>query len=794
MRTVKSAHTDVRDADLQAVTVIMRRQPNHGLDRTGSTFETMATRVPKAQRVTLTNADKVLYPATGTTKQDVFDYYTSIAEVMVPHIAGRPATRKRWPNGVEQASFFEKQLATSAPDWLPRAAITHRSGTTTYPIIDSPTALAWIAQQAALEVHVPQWRFVAEWTRGGETLKLGPATRLVFDLDPGEGVTMAQLATVARAVRELITDIGLTTFPLTSGSKGLHLYTPLDEPVSSKGATVLAKRVAQQLEKTMPELVTSTMTKSLRAGKVFLDWSQNSGSKTTIAPYSLRGREHPTVAAPRSWAELDDPALTQLGYDEVLSRVSRDGDLLEGLDASGPDRLSKYRSIRDAAKTPEPVPHAKPVTGRNNTFVIQEHHARRLHYDFRLERDGVLVSWAVPKNLPETTAVNHLAVHTEDHPLEYGSFEGGIPKGEYGGGKVIIWDSGTYETEKFRENEVIVNLHGSRIAGRYALIQTNGDQWLAHRMKDQKVFDFDEIAPMLATHGSVAKMTAGQWAFEGKWDGYRLLVDADHGDVRLKTRSGRDVTREYPQLASLADDFAEHHVVLDGEVVALNREDVPSFNEMQNRVRATRIEFWAFDLLYLDGRSLLRARYTDRRKLLETLAGAGNLTVPALLPGDGAEALEYSRKQGWEGVVAKRRDSTYQPGRRSASWVKDKHWNTQEVVVGGWREGEGGRSSGIGALLVGIPGADGLRFAGRVGTGFTERDLANLKATLAPLHTDRSPFDAPLPVPDAKRVTFVEPVLVGEVRYSEWTPDHRLRQPSWRGLCPDKKPNEVVRE
>ena len=215
---------------------------------------------------------------------------------------------------------------------------------------------------------------------------------------------------------------------------------------------------------------------------------------------------------------------------------------------------------------------------------------------------------------------------------------------------------------------------------------------------------------------------------------------------------------------------------------------------MQNRGRATRIEFWAFDLLYLDGRSLLRAHYQDRRKLLETLAGAGNLIVPELLPGDGAEALEYSRKHGWEGVVAKKRDSTYQPGRRSASWVKDKHWNTQEVVIGGWRAGEGGRTSGIGSLLMGIPSAGGLHFAGRVGTGFTERDLANLKKTLAPLHTDQSPFDAPLPARDAKGVTFVEPVLVGEVRYSEWTPDDRLRQPSWRGLRPDKKPSEVVRE
>jgi DNA ligase D-like protein (predicted ligase)/DNA ligase D-like protein (predicted polymerase)/DNA ligase D-like protein (predicted 3'-phosphoesterase) len=757
-----------------------------------------------APRVKLTNPDKVLYPATGTTKADVFGYYTGIAEVMVPHIAGRPATRKRWPNGVTEPSFFEKQLASSAPDWLPRASVAHRSGTTSYPIIDSAEGLAWIAQQAALEVHVPQWRFVAEWTRKGEELKPGPATRLVFDLDPGEGVTMAQLAEVARAVRDLIADIGLTTFPLTSGSKGLHLYCPLDKPVTSRGAVVLAKRVAQQLEKSMPNLVTSTMTKSLRAGKVFLDWSQNSGSKTTIAPYSLRGREYPTVAAPRSWEELDDKKLRHLRYDEVLKRVERDGDLLASLDADvkTPDRLTKYRSMRDPSKTPEPVPGAKPSAGRGDTFVIQEHHARRLHYDFRLERDGVLVSWAVPKNLPDTTAVNHLAVHTEDHPLEYGSFEGTIPKGEYGAGKVVIWDSGSYDTEKFRDSvgkgeekgEVIVTLHGQRISGRYALIQTNGDQWLAHRMKDQNVFQFDELAPMLATEGSVANLKASQWAFEGKWDGYRLLVDADHGEVRLRSRNGRDVTKEYPQLDSLADDLGDHHAVIDGEVVALDASGVPSFTEMQNRARATRIEFWAFDLLYLDGRSLLRARYRDRRQLMETLAGAGSLIVPDLLPGDGAEALDYSREHQWEGVIAKKRDSTYQPARRSASWVKDKHWNTQEVVIGGWRAGEGGRTSGIGSLLMGIPAAAGLQFAGRVGTGFTERDLATLKKTLAPLHTDESPFDTPLLARDAKGVTFVKPTLVGEVRYSEWTPDGRLRQPSWRGLRPDKKPSEVVRE
>jgi bifunctional non-homologous end joining protein LigD len=751
--------------------------------------------VDRIGRVKLTNPDKVLYPASGTTKAEVFDYYINIAEVMLPHIAGRAATRKRWPNGVDEASFFEKQLASSAPDWLNRASITHRSGTTTYPIIDTVEGLAWIAQQAALEVHVPQWRFVPGGRSGAgeDAVDPGPATRLVFDLDPGEGVKMKQLCEVAQAVRQLMGDIGLTTYPLTSGSKGLHLYAPLEEPVSSRGAVVLAKRVAQQLEQAMPKLVTATMTKSLRTGKVFLDWSQNNGSKTTIAPYSLRGREHPTVAAPRTWDEIADPKLRHLRFDEVLERVEENGDLLAELDELVPvaDRLTKYRSMRDASKTPEPVPKKAPMGGKNDLFVIQEHHARRLHYDLRLERDGVLASWAVPKNLPDTPAVNHLAVHTEDHPLEYLAFHGTIPKGEYGAGQMIVWDTGTYETEKFNDHEVIVTLHGNKIDGRYALIQTDGKNWLAHRMKEQKQPQAGDLTPMLATEGSVERLKATQWSFEGKWDGYRVLVDANRGKLNLRSRRGRDVTGEYPQFEALAADLADHHVILDGEAVALDASGVPSFSEMQNRARSTRVEYWAFDILDLDGRSLVRAKYSDRRRLLEALAEGGGLIVPDQLPGDGPAAMEYARKHRWEGVIAKKRDSTYQPGRRSSSWIKDKIWTTQEAVIGGWRQGEGGRFSGIGALMLGIPEDGGLHFAGRVGTGFTEKELAKLKGILKPLETDESPFNTRLPTQDAKGVTFVRPELVGEVRYSERTSDGRLRQPSWRGLRPDKEPEEV---
>ncbi|MGH3953981.1 MAG: ATP-dependent DNA ligase [Mycobacterium sp.] len=776
------------------------------MERISQVWPTQPTSGPS---VRLTNAEKVLYPDTGTTKADIFGYYTAIAPFMLPHIVGRPVTRKRWPNGVGQPSFFEKDLASSAPDWLPRRRIEHKSRYVTYPLIDTSVALAWIAQQAALEVHVPQWRFSGE--------NPGPATRLVFDLDPGEGVVLPQLAQVARAVRDVLDDIGLATFPLTSGSKGLHLYVPLAQPVSSSGAVTVAKKVAVQLEQSMPDLVTATMTRELRAGKVFVDWSQNSGSKTTVAPYSLRGREAPTVAAPRTWEELDDPELRQLRFDEVLERAERDGDLLAGLDdveivgaeSSSrkrliEDRLSTYRSMRDPARTPEPVPAVEPQAGHDSSFVIQEHHATALHYDFRLERDGVLVSWAVPKNLPTEPSVNHLAVHTEDHPLEYGTFEGSIPKGEYGAGEVTIWDSGTYDTEKFidprddsepgcAKGEVIVTLHGKRISGRYALIQTNGKQWLAHRMKDQRspATMPAGLAPMLPTTGSVAGLAADEWAFEGKWDGYRLILECDHGQLRALARSGRDVTAEFPALQRLAHELADHRVVLDGEVVVLDPKGLPSFSLLQNRTAGTETQFWAFDLLYLDGKSLLRTKYRDRRRLLDVLgSGTEAMAVPEQLNGDGAAALAHSHEQGWEGVVAKRLDSTYTPG-RTQSWIKAKNWSSHEVIIGGWRKGQGGRSSGIGALLMGIPDESGLRYAGRVGTGFTEKELASLKERLEPLHRNESPFSAPLSAVEAKDVQFVEPVLVGEVRYGDRTPGGILKHSSWRGLRTDKSVGDV---
>jgi bifunctional non-homologous end joining protein LigD len=441
-------------------------------------------------RIRLTNLDKVLYPETGTTKADVLDYYARVAPYLISHAENRPATRKRWVNGVGTAKkpgevFFQKNLEESAPSWVKRRTIQHEDHDNEYPLVNDLATLTWLGQVAALEIHVPQWQF-------GRTGTHKNPDRLVLDLDPGPGIGLAECAEVARIARKILTGMGLNPLPVTSGSKGIHLYAGLDGKQTSPQVSAVAHELARAIEADHPDLVVSDMKKTLRKGKVLIDWSQNNESKTTITPYSLRGRSRPTVAAPRTWKELDDPGLAHLEYTEVIERMRRK----DPLAVLTSDRLAQYRSMRDASKTPEPVPKRAARKTSGNSFVIHEHHARNLHWDFRLEHDGVLVSWALPKGVPTEYKKNHLAVQTEDHPLEYGKFEGVIPAGEYGAGQVLIWDEGKYSLEKWRDGEeVIVTLEGRKHGThKYALIHTGGSvsasddeksehNWLIHLMK-----------------------------------------------------------------------------------------------------------------------------------------------------------------------------------------------------------------------------------------------------------------------------------------------------------------------
>jgi bifunctional non-homologous end joining protein LigD len=470
--------------------------------------------------------------------------------------------------------------------------------------------------------------------------------------------------------------------------------------------------------------------------------------------------------------------------------------------------LAEYEAKRDFDATPEPRgskrSRARAAAPR---FVVQEHHARSLHWDLRLERDGVLVSWAVPKGIPPDPTRNHLAVQTEDHPMEYLTFAGEIPKGEYGGGSMHLWDTGVYETHKWSEREVMITLHGERVEGRYVLFRTRGDQWMIHRMDPPQ--DPDRVPapralkPMMATLARQAP-TGDGWAWELKWDGVRAIAYVEGGRVQLESRNGNDVTHRYPELRKLGEALGARDVVLDGEIVAFDDASRPSFETLQRRmhvesasairrlVTEVPVTYIVFDVLWREGRSLLDLPYEERRAELESLELNGpSWQTPPNEVGDGRATIDVSTRFGLEGVVAKRLDSRYEPGVRSRAWVKVKNVRRQEFVVGGWQPGEGGRTGSIGSLLVGYYDGDELVYAGKVGSGLSGPLIAELERLFARCGRPTSPF-ARGRVP--KGVSFVEPVLVVEVKFTEWTSIGMIRQPVLLGTRPDKEPLEVVRE
>jgi bifunctional non-homologous end joining protein LigD len=460
--------------------------------------------------------------------------------------------------------------------------------------------------------------------------------------------------------------------------------------------------------------------------------------------------------------------------------------------------LDEYRRRRDHGVTPEPRASDRAATdGAKPIFVVQRHDARRLHYDFRLERDGALASWAVPKGVPLEPGSQHLAVHVEDHPLEYAQFEGEIPAGQYGAGSVEIWDSGWYELlEAKRDGGLTVRLHGSRLDGTWALVpaKLSGDpkNWLILRKREDgppaAAFGARRYLPMLATLAE--RVPRGDdWLFEVKWDGYRAIATIAGGEAALTSRNGNDLTGRFPAVAKeVAKALKTPDCVVDGEVCALDEQGRASFSAMQQGRAGTPLVFYVFDLLEVDGEPIVGLPLTERRKRLEALLDRGSRTVRLSESFDDGEALYVAaEEQGLEGVVAKRAASRYLEGRRSRDWLKVKTHGKQEFVVGGYTRGRGRRGGRFGSLLLGVREGDELVYVGNVGTGFGDDEIDRLLGRLRPLERPDPPFAEVPRLPRVRKdeIVWVEPELVAEVRFAEWTHDRRLRAPSYQGLRED---------
>ena len=833
--------------------------------------------------LTLSNLDKVMYPETGFTKGQVIEYYKNIAPYILPHIEDRPITMKRFPNGIDGEHFYEKEAPSHTPSWVKTFQVpsNRKNSFINYILINDVAALAWSANLANLEIHP----FLAKAPH------IDQPTMVVFDLDPGDGADILNSCEVAFLLKDLLDRLDLESFVKVSGSKGIHLYVPLNTPVTYEATQPFAKSVAQLLENEHRDLVVSEMPKAKRKGKVFVDWSQNSEHKSTVAVYSLRAKAaRPFVALPVSWDEVrkalksKNPAALFFAPDAALKRVKKTGDLFASVQtlkqklprpfldlmtsdpaangARSTTALETYRRKRDFTKTSEPPPSVPRSSGQGTSrlFVIQKHAASRLHYDLRLEMDGTLKSWAVPKGPPYDLHEKRLAMAVEDHPMDYARFEGVIPKGEYGGGTVMVWDIGTYDVidGNYWQGKLHVIFHGKKLNGEWILVkgkdrdgkdnawllikggspmerlsQKQDDSsaltrrsmaqiakaqdavWHSDRNNSETASTIEEppvdleslpkarvkfIEPMLAKSVTALPQATDKWLYEVKLDGYRCLAGKDSRGVTLWSRRGNVFTKDFPTIARACESLPPD-TLLDGEVVALDERGRASFNLLQHRrSKASAIRFYAFDLLIYRGRSLLALQLTERRaRLAEAFTSVDeSVRLSENFDVDPDELLRGAKELGFEGVLAKRKDSLYEPGKRSGAWVKYKLNRSQEFVIGGYTPG-----SPFDALIIGEYHEDNLHFVSKVRNGFVPRLRREVFTKLKPLERPECPFAN---LPEKKRTQWaltreqmkncrwVDPELVAQIEFTEWTPDGHLRSAAFVGLREDKDPREVTRE
>jgi DNA ligase D-like protein (predicted ligase)/DNA ligase D-like protein (predicted 3'-phosphoesterase) len=565
--------------------------------------------------------------------------------------------------------------------------------------------------------------------------------------------------------------------------------------------------------------LTLQIKKDYRAGKVLLDIYRNRPSQTIIAAYSVRGLPGAPVSTPLHWEELNALESSKaFGLGSVPQRVIESGDPWEAIAAYATpihtarketkplkktlrpartrktsEQLESYSKKRSFEKTPEPSP--KEIVGRGNAFVIHRHHASRLHYDLRLERNGVLKSWAVPKGLPPRPGIKRLAVNVEDHPLEYVNFEGAIPKGEYGGGMMWKFALGRYEISKQKKDGFYFRLQSRELNAEYRTHHTKENQWLLERV-DNPQTDWlrDPIEPMLARPADKPPDSA-DYLYEVKWDGLRALISLDEGEIRIRGRNGTDFTKQFPELLIPEQAFRATSALFDGEIVCLEADGRPVFrnviHRMQQKTEAAieraRAKYpavcYVFDCLYLDGRSIANEPLTRRREWLEDAIKRDSAYRVSGVEEDGPAFFEAVKQMGLEGIIAKQRDSTYQPGKRSDSWLKIKTRQTVECIIVGYTRGKGDRTASFGALHLARENADGLKYVGKAGTGFDEESLKAVAGELKKLKTIQRPVEEK-PLDDARSV-WVESKLICEVQFASWTKDGMLREPVFARLRPD---------
>ena len=782
-------------------------------------------------KIDLTNLEKVLWPDDGFVKAELIQYYLTVAPTMIPHIKGRPLSFVRFPDGIYGENFFQKNRPRYSPDWLDHEKMgggddDEGGRKSDYLLATDDASMVWFANHACIELHQIHAR----------RPHFDKSDYVVFDLDPPEGYPFPDVVALAFELKEYLEGHDYHCFAKTTGRKGVHVVVPLEPRYSFDEVFNTAKALAQPFVRARKTNTTLEIRKEKRTDKVLVDVYRNRPSQTIVAPYSLRGSVGAPVSMPLTWEQLE-VLKNPVDYNirSVPEALKVDGDPWEAMPAFAvrlhtdreapakkkrnvgksrthktPEQLEDYEKKRAFDKTPEPG--AELLDGEGNAFVVHRHHASRLHYDLRLEKDGALRSWAIPKGLPPRPGVKRLAVNVEDHPLEYLTFEGEIPKGEYGAGPMWVYAIGKYETTKDKKDgSFYFRLQSKALTAEYRMFNTRGKDWIIERLEAPQI-DWlqDKIEPMLAE--SRPDVPGGcEWIYELKWDGVRAMVSVEEGEIRIRTRSQRDVTEHFPELQLADESFRASAALFDVEIVCLDDQGKPVFTDVMGRLHARGekgIEraksrhsavCYLFDCLYLDGRSLTSDPVERRREwLADAIKPGGSYRLSEAVE-DGAALFEAAKTLGLEGIVAKESGAGYLPGRRSSNWLKVKVRQTLECRIIGYTEGKGDRAQAFGALHIAVDGepaagkgkkgAGELQYLGKVGGGFDDKTLTKVFAEVEALEQIERPIKQK-PVDDVHSV-WVDPTLFCEVQYASYTNNGTLREPVFLRMRPDLSPENV---
>ncbi|MEP7322303.1 MAG: non-homologous end-joining DNA ligase [Saprospiraceae bacterium] len=778
-----------------------------------STFHT--TQIGK-RVLKISNLEKTIYKNDGILKAEIIQYYLSIGPTILKYIKGRPLSLIRYPDGIEGEVFFQKNKPDWTPEWID--SVTLGKEAKHYIIADEEATLVWIANLAGLELHMANCR----------RPNFDKPDVLVFDLDPPEEGWWSNTKTIAVSLKKFLSAYGYTPFLKTSGNKGLHLFVPIEPANTYEEMMDVLRKITEEFASNHKDLCTLNIRKNQRTDKIFIDIQRNHASQTIISPYSLRGKPQAPVSMPVNWADLDQlesgkaydihsapKYLEQYGdaWDGFYSKAMllhtfRKSQPKETINPEGnkhktPGQLTTYMGKRDFEKSPEPTGDQGESQNESNdeyddpnAFVIHRHHASRLHYDLRLKVEGVLRCWAVPRGMPDIPGIKRMAIETEPHPVQYLHFEGVIPKGEYGGGPMWIFARGKFEITKEKKDGFYFRLFSPELEGEFRMHNTKGKEWLLERV-DKNQWDRNTyISPMLAISSPTLPQPAESFIYEVKWDGIRVTLQVDEENIKILSRSGRDISKQFPEILKAREDLNISVGIFDAEIVCLNQKGLPVFMDVISRMHAGNFAIdiikkskpaycYLFDLMYIDGRHLLKEPIIRRQAWIRDLVKSKNVFRLSDVFDDGASLFNAAEKMNLEGIMAKKRDSIYIPGKRSNDWIKIKFRNTIECYIAGFTAGKGDREEHFGAMQLISKGENGeWIYRGRVGSGFDAALLNDLKQnTLMPIVVDSKPVN--IKMEEEKNTTWVKPIRICEIQYASITPNDTLREPVFVQLRPD---------